>query len=77
MNYIDKLRADIQQLKEQIEVIRKKITHAISKGTPHDLNMLLLDIDCLNTILVNKQKYLIQALSRENQSLECLIACMR
>lgn len=63
MNYIDKLRADIQQLEEQIEVLSKKIPDAIFQGTPQDLQSLLFDIDSLKSRLISKQSYLIRSLS--------------
>ena len=63
MNYIDKLRADIQQLEEQIEVLSEKIPDAIFKGTPNDLQSLLFDIDSLKSRLISKQSHLIRSLS--------------
>ena len=63
MNYINKLRADIQQLEEQIEVLSEKIPDAIFKGTPNDLQSLLFDIDSLKSRLISKQSHLIRSLS--------------
>ncbi len=63
MNYIDKLRADIQQLEEQIEVLSKKIPDAIFEGTPQDLQGLLFDIDSLKSRLITAQSNLIRSLS--------------
>ena len=53
VNYIDKLRADIQQLEEQIEVLSEKIPDAIFKGTPQTLQALLFDIDALKSRLIS------------------------
>ena len=68
MDYINKLRADIQQLEEQIEVLSEKIPDAIFKGTPQDLQSLLFDIDSLKSRLISKQSYLIRSLSSRLQS---------
>ena len=68
MDYINKLRADIQQLEEQIEVLSEKIPDAIFKGTPNDLQSLLFDIDSLKSRLISKQSYLIRSLSSRLQS---------
>ena len=68
MNYIDKLRADIQQLEEQIEVLSEKIPDATFEGTPHDLLVLLLDIKSLSDRLTSKQTSLIRILSTRLES---------
>tara|TARA_R100000231_G_scaffold133774_1_gene106876 strand:+ start:1609 stop:1854 length:246 start_codon:yes stop_codon:yes gene_type:complete len=68
MNYIDKLRADIQQLEEQIEVLSAKIPDAIFKGTPQDLQGLLFKIDRLKSRLISEQQSLIRSLSSRLQS---------
>ena len=68
VNYIDKLRADIQQLEEQIEVLSAKIPDAIFKGTPQDLQSLLFDIDSLKSRLITAQSNLIRSLSSRLQS---------
>ena len=68
MNYIDKLRADIQQLEEQIEVLSEKIPDAIFKGTPQDLQGLLFKIDRLKSRLISEQQRLIRSLSSRLQS---------
>lgn len=68
MDYINKLRADIQQLEEQIEVLSEKIPDAIFKGTPHNLQSLLFDIDSLKSRLISKQSHLIRSLSSRLQS---------
>ena len=68
MNYIDKLRADIQQLEDEIEVLSEKIPDAIFKGTPHDLQSLLFDIDSLKSRLISRQSHLINCLSDRLQS---------
>jgi len=62
MDYINKLRADIQQLEEQIEVLSEKIPDAIFKGTPQDLQVLLFDIDSLKSRLISEQQNLIRSL---------------
>ena len=63
MDYINKLRADIQQLEEQIEVLSEKIPGAIFNGTPQDLQRLLFDIDSLKSRLITEQSHLIRTLS--------------
>jgi hypothetical protein len=68
MDYINKLRADIQQLEEQIEVLSAKIPDAIFKGTPNDLQSLLFDIDSLKSRLITAQSNLIRSLSSRLQS---------
>lgn len=68
VNYIDKLRADIQQLEEQIEVLSEKIPDAIFKGTPQDLQGLLFRIDSLKSRLIDEQSSLIRSLSNRLQS---------
>jgi len=68
VNYIDKLRADIQQLEEQIEVLSEKIPDAIFEGTPHDLQSLLFDIDSLKSRLISRQTSLIRSLSSRLES---------
>jgi predicted nucleic acid-binding Zn-ribbon protein len=68
MDYINKLRADIQQLEEQIEVLSAKIPDAIFKGTPQDLQSLLFDIDSLKSRLITAQSNLIRSLSNRLQS---------
>lgn len=68
MDYINKLRADIQQLEEQIEVLSEKIPDAIFEGTPQDLQSLLFDIDSLKDRLISKQSHLIRSLSSRLQS---------
>jgi hypothetical protein len=68
VNYIDKLRADIQQLEEQIEVLSEKIPDATFEGTPHDLLVLLLEIKSLSDRLISAQSYLIRSLSSRLQS---------
>ena len=68
MDYINKLRADIQQLEEQIEVLSAKIPDAIFKGTPQDLQSLLFDIDALKSRLITAQSNLIRSLSSRLQS---------
>ena len=68
MDYIDKLRADIQQLEEQIEVLSEKIPDAIFKGTPHDLQKLLFRIDSLKSRLISAQDSLIRLLSSRLES---------
>ena len=68
MNYIDKLRGDIQQLEEQIEVLSAKIPDAIFQGTPQDLQSLLFDIDSLKSRLISTQSHLIRSLSSRLQS---------
>jgi len=68
MDYINKLRADIQQLEQQIEVLSEKIPDAIFKGTPQDLQSLLFDIDSLKSRLISAQSYLIRSLSTRLQS---------
>lgn len=68
MDYIDKLRADIQQLEEQIEVLSEKIPDAIFKGTPQDLQGLLFKIDSLKSRLICGQSHLINCLSDRLQS---------
>ena len=68
MDYINKLRADIQQLEEQIEVLSVKIPEATFEGTPHDLLVLLLDIKSLSDRLTSKQSHLINCLSNRLQS---------
>ena len=68
IDYIDKLRADIQQLEEQIEVLSEKIPDAIFDGTPQDLQSLLFDIDSLKSRLISKQSYLIRILSTRLES---------
>ena len=68
MDYINKLRADIQQLEEQIEVLSEKIPDAIFKGTPQDLQSLLFDIDSLKSRLISAQSYLIRSLSSRLES---------
>lgn len=62
MDYINKLRADIKQLEEQIEVLSEKIPDAIFKGTPQDLQVLLFDIDSLKSRLISEQQNLIRSL---------------
>ena len=68
MDYINKLRADIQQLEEQIEVLSEKIPNAIFQGTPQDLQSLLFDIDSLKSRLISAQSNLIRSLSSRLQS---------
>ena len=68
VNYIDKLRADIQQLEEQIEVLSEKIPDATFEGTPHDLLVLLLEIKSANDRLTSKQTSLIRILSSRLES---------
>ena len=68
MDYINKLRADIQQLEQQIEVFSAKIPDAIFKGTPQDLQALLFDIDSLKSRLISAQSNLIRSLSSRLQS---------
>ena len=68
VNYIDKLRADIKQLEEQIEVLSEKIPDAIFKGAPQDLQSLLFDIDSLKSRLIAAQSHLIRSLSSRLQS---------
>ena len=68
MNYINKLRADIQQLEEQIEVYSKNIPDTILRGTPQDLQSLLFDIDALKSRLISAQSHLIRSLSNRLQS---------
>lgn len=68
VNYIDKLRADIQQLEQDIEVLSAKIPDAIFEGTPQDLQSLLFDIDSLKSRLISVQSYLIRSLSSRLQS---------
>tara|TARA_Y100001938_G_C7751590_1_gene264134 strand:- start:54 stop:299 length:246 start_codon:yes stop_codon:yes gene_type:complete len=68
MDYINKLRADIQQLEEQIEVLSEKIPDAIFKGTPQDLQGLLFKIDRLKSRLISEQQSLIRSLSSRLQS---------
>ena len=68
MDYINKLRADIQQLEEQIEILSEKIPDAIFEGTPQDLQSLLFDIDSLKSRLISKQSHLIRSLSSRLQS---------
>ena len=63
VNYIDKLRADIQQLEQDIEVLSAKIPDAIFEGTPQDLQSLLFDIDGLKSMLISAQSSLIRSLS--------------
>lgn len=63
VNYIDKLRADIQQLEQDIEVLSAKIPDAIFEGTPQDLQSLLFDIDGLKSMLISAQSNLIRSLS--------------
>ena len=68
MDYINKLRADIQQLEEQIEVLSEKIPDAIFKGTPQDLQGLLFKIDRIKSRLISEQQSLIRSLSSRLQS---------
>tara|TARA_B100000900_G_scaffold414938_1_gene443131 strand:- start:103 stop:348 length:246 start_codon:yes stop_codon:yes gene_type:complete len=68
MDYINKLRADIQQLEEQIEVLSEKIPDSIFKGTPQDLQGLLFKIDRLKSTLISEQQSLIRSLSSRLQS---------
>ena len=68
MDYINKLRADIQQLEEQIEVLSEKIPDAIFKGTPQDLQALLFKIDRIKSRLISEQQSLIRSLSSRLQS---------
>jgi len=68
MDYINKLRADIQQLEEQIEVLSEKIPDAIFEGTPQDLQSLLFDIDSLKNRLISRQTSLIRILSTRLES---------
>ena len=68
MDYINKLRADIQQLEEQIEVLSEKIPDAIFEGTPRDLQSLLFKIDSLKSRLVSRQTSLIRILSTRLES---------
>ena len=68
MDYINKLRADIKRLEEQIEVLSKRIPDAIFKGTPQDLQGLLFDIDSLKSRLITAQSNLIRSLSSRLQS---------
>jgi|TARA_B100000085_G_scaffold52171_1_gene45498 hypothetical protein len=68
VDYINKLKADIEQLEEQIEVLSQKIPDATFKGTPHDLLVLLLDIKSLSDRLTSKQSHLIRSLSDRLQS---------
>lgn len=68
MDYINKLRADIKQLEEQIEVLSAKIPEAIFQGTPQDLQSLLFDIDSVKSRLISKQSHLIRSLSNRLQS---------
>ena len=67
MDYINKLRADIKQLEEQIEVLNEKI-HDASFANSHDLLVLLLEINSLNDRLTSKQSHLIDCLSDRLQS---------
>lgn len=59
MDYIDKLRADIKQLEEQIEVLSEKISSSIFDGTPL---LLLLKISSNQKRLIHKQSHLIDCL---------------
>lgn len=68
MDYINKLRADIQQLEEKIEVLSEKIPDATFEGTPHDLLVLLLEIKSTNDRLTSKQTSLIRILSTRLES---------
>jgi peptidoglycan hydrolase CwlO-like protein len=68
MDYMNKLRADIQQLEEQIEVLSEKIPDAIFEGTPQDLQSLLFKIDSLKSRLISRQTSLIRSLSSRLQS---------
>lgn len=63
MDYINKLRADIQQLQEQIEVLSAKIPDVIFEGTPQDLIDLLIRINSLKSRLTSIQASLIRSLS--------------
>lgn len=63
MDYLDKLRANIKQLEEQIEVLNEKIFDATFERTPHDLLTLLLNINQHKTRLIHKQSHLINCLS--------------
>ena len=67
MDYINKLRADIKQLEEQIEVLSEKI-HDASFSNSNDLVVLLLEINSLNDRLTSKQSHLINCLSDRLQS---------
>lgn len=62
MDYIDKLRADIKQLEQEIEALSEKIPNTSFKGTPHDLLTLLLDINSHKGRLIFKQSSLIDFL---------------
>ena len=77
VNYIDKLRADIQQLEQDIEVLSAKIPDAIFEGTPQDLQSLLFDIDGLKSRLISSQSSLIRSLSGllkiESDRLDCVL----
>ncbi len=68
MDYINKLRADIKRLEEQIEVLSAKIPDAIFNGSPQDLQGLLFDIDSLKSRLITAQSNLIRSLSSRLQS---------
>ena len=68
MDYIDKLRADIKQLEEQIEVLSEKIPDAIFKGPAQDLQKLLFRIDSLKSRLISAQSSLIRSLSGRLES---------
>ena len=68
MDYINKLRADIQRLEEQIEVLSEKIPDTIFEGTPQDLIDLLISINSLKSRLNGSQASLIRSLSSRLQS---------
>ena len=68
MDYINKLRADIKQLEQDIEVLSAKIPDAIFEGTPQDLQSLLFKIDRLKSTLISEQQSLIRSLSSRLQS---------
>ena len=68
MDYINKLRADIQQLEEQIEVLSEKIPDAIFEGTPQDLQSLLFKIDSFKSRLISRQTSLIRIISSRLES---------
>jgi hypothetical protein len=68
MDYINKLRADIQQLEEQIEVLSEKIPDVIFEGTPQDLIDILISINTKKSRLTSIQASLIRSLSSRLQS---------
>ena len=67
MDYINKLRADIQQLEDQIEDLNEKIDDA-SFSNSNDLLVLLLKINSLNDRLTSKQSQLIRSILNRLQS---------